>query len=102
MHEIANSGQRDAGTLICTVCATANVLYLKRLLEYGLSANSGDYDGRTGLHLAASTGQTSMVECLLVYGADPNRLVSKRKQAGSCSQSPPKSHQTNNVIYTYI
>lgn len=67
-----HSNQRDAGSLICQVIADGDLNYLGRLLKFGLPANSADYDGRTGLHLAASLGYVRMIEVMVAAGADIN------------------------------
>lgn len=46
---------------------------MKSLLQRGLPVNSGDYDGRTTLHLASLEGNVKVLEVLLSAGADPNR-----------------------------
>jgi hypothetical protein len=47
------AGLKDAGMLICEVVTHADILLLERLLHFGMSANSGDYNCRTGLHVAS-------------------------------------------------
>jgi len=62
---------------LCTVASKADVFYLQRLLKYGLPVNASDYDGRTGLHLAAAAGHFSVVECLLSHGTSLDIVISK-------------------------
>lgn len=50
-----------------------NTGLMSRLLNYGVSPNSPDSDGRTPLHHAACRGYTEMVQLLLENGADPNQ-----------------------------
>ena len=45
-----------------------------RLVKAGVDINTSDYDQRSPLHLAASTGQLVVVSCLLANGADVNVL----------------------------
>ena len=47
------TGLKDAGMLICEVVTHADILFLERLLHFGMSANSADYNCRTGLHVAS-------------------------------------------------
>jgi ankyrin repeat protein len=65
---------KDAGSLMCLVATRADVFYLERLLNFGLSPRCCDYDGRTGLHLAAYLGHTQILECLLRHGAHPSPI----------------------------
>ncbi|XP_029176515.1 ankyrin repeat domain-containing protein 54 [Nylanderia fulva] len=50
-----------------------NTGLMSRLLNYGVSPNSRDSDGRTPLHHAACRGYTEMVQLLLENGANPNQ-----------------------------
>ncbi|GMH51011.1 hypothetical protein TrST_g8567 [Triparma strigata] len=43
---------------------------VKKMLAQGLDVNSGDYDSRTTLHLAAAEGNLRVVQVLLQEGAD--------------------------------
>ena len=46
---------------------------LEALLEFGnIDIDEGDYDRRTGLHLAAGEGRLEIVELLCQAGANPN------------------------------
>lgn len=47
----------NAGSALCEAASTADLEYLKRLLENGVDPNLGDYDKRTALHVAAAEGQ---------------------------------------------
>ena len=60
--------KRDAGTLICQICADGDVKLLTSLLTCGLDPDSHDYDGRTGQHIAASTGDLRMLLIMLDAG----------------------------------
>jgi len=64
----------DAGSLMCQVVASADEAYLARLLRFGLSPHCRDYDGRTGLHLAAAAGRCEVLQVLLAGGAKPSPL----------------------------
>ncbi|CAD1469434.1 unnamed protein product, partial [Heterotrigona itama] len=52
--------------------ATNNTIMMRNLLNFGISPNCCDIQGRTPLHLASCRGYTEMVRLLLQYGADPN------------------------------
>ena len=48
---------------LCVAAASGDLLTIRTLMENGVDASMGDYDGRCALHLAASEGQ---VQSLLV------------------------------------
>eukprot|EP00004_Rigifila_ramosa_P011051 TRINITY_DN232_c0_g1_i3.p1 TRINITY_DN232_c0_g1~~TRINITY_DN232_c0_g1_i3.p1 ORF type:complete len:906 (-),score=190.26 TRINITY_DN232_c0_g1_i3:54-2597(-) len=52
-------------------CAECDLLTISRLLARGVDVDSIDYDGRTGLHVAAAEGHRQVVEYLLLHGASP-------------------------------
>ena len=57
---------------LCTAAGSGDVTQVKRLIDFGIPANSSDYDLRTALHVAAAEGHEKIVEFLLVAQADPN------------------------------
>lgn len=57
-------GQFDQGVQFCTAGAANDVPMLNRLIQYHCDVNQGDYDGRTGLHLACSNGHVDAVHFL--------------------------------------
>eukprot|EP00762_Andalucia_godoyi_P007110 ANDGO_01857.mRNA.1 Putative glutaminase 3 len=57
---------------VCTAAAKDDVSEVRRLLARKVDINMGDYDGRTALHLAASSGHLEIVRILMHAGADPN------------------------------
>ncbi|KAL3922272.1 MAG: hypothetical protein SGPRY_004619 [Prymnesium sp.] len=63
MDEVEAAGE------LCQQVQSSDLQGLKLLLECGLSSNSADYDGRTPLHLAASTGNMPMLQLLLKWEA---------------------------------
>jgi len=55
-------------------CARGDMTRLRHLFAKGeidTNVSDGDYDGRTGLHLAAAHGHTHLVHFLLLHGASP-------------------------------
>eukprot|EP01120_Amphizonella_sp_Union-15-10_P002138 TRINITY_DN12293_c0_g1_i1.p1 TRINITY_DN12293_c0_g1~~TRINITY_DN12293_c0_g1_i1.p1 ORF type:complete len:409 (-),score=53.57 TRINITY_DN12293_c0_g1_i1:159-1385(-) len=56
---------------MCHAASKGSVLDLKKLIKMGGDVNSGDYDKRTALHLAASEGFLEAVKFLLSHGANP-------------------------------
>lgn len=93
--------KRDAGTLICQVCADGDVKLLTSLLSCGCDPDSHDYDGRTGQHIAASTGDMRMLQLLISRGCNvsvkvrasgPPSHVLERPCALACALAlPPRS-----------
>lgn len=64
--------RRHPGELMCQTVAAGDAKFLDRLLRFGLPVNSADYDGSTGLHLAAGAGRVDIVQKLLSHGAFPS------------------------------
>ena len=57
---------------LCTAAGSGDMTQVKRLVEFGVLPNVGDYDKRTALHVAAAEGHEKIVEFLLLSQADPN------------------------------
>jgi ammonium transporter Rh len=68
--------QDDATTtnisILLQASSTGNKAKVHQILSDGLNADAADYDGRTGLHLAACEGQIDVVKIFLDLSADPN------------------------------
>ena len=47
---------------VCWAASQGDLNELQRLVASGVDLNEGDYDGRTGLHLAASEGHVDAVQ----------------------------------------
>jgi ankyrin repeat protein len=62
----------EMGVLLCTYAALGWKDQLMDVLKNGVSPDTGDYDKRTALHLAASEGHTDVVEALIMQGANVN------------------------------
>lgn len=60
------------GVLMCTSAWNGDKEQLRRMLNNRVDVNTGDYDTRTALHLAASSGHVDVVEFLLQNEADVN------------------------------
>ena len=52
----------DASSQLCEMARLGDTAKLTLLLECGCDASAADYDGRTAAHLAASEGQTLIVQ----------------------------------------
>ncbi|GMH47663.1 hypothetical protein TL16_g00116 [Triparma laevis f. inornata] len=59
--------------VICGAAGVGNMDRIRVLVKYGIDVNSGDFDGRTALHLASSEGNLRVVELLLSMEADVNK-----------------------------
>ena len=57
---------------ICWAAAQGDIYELQRLVASGVELNAADYDGRTGLHLAASEGKYNAVVFLVKKGVNVN------------------------------
>jgi len=62
----------EMGVLLCTYAALGWKNQLEDILESGVDVNTGDYDKRTALHLAASEGHADVVEALILRNANVN------------------------------
>jgi glutaminase len=56
----------------CTSAASGDLETISRLHVQGLDINTGDYDKRTPLHLAAAAGHFDIVRYLVEHGAEIN------------------------------
>ncbi|XP_057960180.1 potassium channel AKT1-like [Malania oleifera] len=70
-------GRMDLPLSLCFAVARGDDVLLQHLLRRGLDPNESDSNGRTALHVAASTGSEDCMLLLLEYGADPNIKDSK-------------------------
>jgi len=66
--------ENTVGVLMCEAASkedqTVGVQEIRLLVKCGSNVNSKDYDGRTALHLAASTDKDNVIKVLLSLGAD--------------------------------
>jgi len=71
-----NGGKFGSSSLninLISACVEGDVEEVSSLLEYGqIDINSSDYDRRTPLHIAASEGQSEIVQLMCEKGADVN------------------------------
>ncbi|XP_075474327.1 potassium channel AKT1 isoform X1 [Primulina tabacum] len=65
-------GRMDLPLTLCFAALRGDDLLLHHLLKRGLDPNESDNNGRTALHIAASTGNENCALLLLDFGADPN------------------------------
>lgn len=66
------SYKMDDALAICWAAAQGDLNELQRLVAGGVDLNAADYDGRTGLHLAASEGHYDAVVFLVKKGVNIN------------------------------
>ncbi|MBI4894951.1 MAG: ankyrin repeat domain-containing protein [Candidatus Aenigmarchaeota archaeon] len=57
---------------VCWAAAQGDLQELQRLVAGGIDLNAADYDGRTGLHLAASEGNLNIVTFLVKKNVNIN------------------------------
>lgn len=64
--------EEDASKIqkLISAAAEGNVERIKRLVSQGVNLESGDYDGRTSLHLAAANGRVEVVKYLVASGVN--------------------------------
>lgn len=55
---------------VCWAAAQGDINELRRLVASGVDLNAGDYDNRTGLHLAASEGKLEAVKFFIAKGVN--------------------------------
>jgi hypothetical protein len=84
----AELGLDDAAYTLCNASFKADARLVRALCQSGIDVNTGDYDGRTCLHLAASDGVAVIVQvrvCVRVRcapsGVEPGRLCTSRVRA---------------------
>jgi CRP-like cAMP-binding protein len=59
-----------AATKLCQCVFDGDILMLSRLCKAGINPDSGDYDRRRALHIAASEGNMAAIRVLVEFGAD--------------------------------
>ena len=65
-------GRGEMAAELCDYAAKGDIESIKLLTSCGCDVQSGDYDSRTCLHLAASVGNAQITHHLLDCGADVN------------------------------
>ena len=64
----------DLASLLCRLAQEQDLATLETYLRCGANPNAADYDGRTALHIAASTGHKDITSLILQKGADVNAV----------------------------
>jgi glutaminase len=64
--------QLEDSMVVCWAASQGDVHELQRLYASGVNLAAADYDGRTGLHLAASEGHLEAVKFLVAKGVEVN------------------------------
>ena len=62
--------QLEDSMAVCWAASQGDVYELQRLYTSGVNMAAADYDGRTGMHLAASQGHLGAIKFLLAKGVD--------------------------------
>ncbi|KAJ8613654.1 hypothetical protein CTAYLR_003139 [Chrysophaeum taylorii] len=62
--------QDDALSVAVDAASEGDLETIRRIVQQGLDVNTGDYDGRTMLHLAAAEGNVKVARLLIDEGAD--------------------------------
>ena len=76
-------------------CATGNIDGVKKLIMRGTDFESGDYDGRTALHLACSEGHIEIVEYLIDNGLKNSQPIDRY---GNTPMDDAKRGNHNEVV----
>ena len=71
----AEIGLDDAAYTLCNASFKADAPLVRALCQSGVDVNTGDYDGRTCLHLAASDGVLVIVQVRLAFASCGLRLA---------------------------
>jgi len=79
----------------CSAASCGHFKILQRLYQIGISMDQGDYDKRTPLHIAASSGHIEVVRFLLEKVAVP---VNPRDRWGSTPLNDAKSKDIQDLI----
>src|SRR3989344_3604085 len=62
----------EGAMAICWAASQGDIYELQRLVACGVNLNDADYDGRTGIHLAASEGHEDTVKFFINKKVDVN------------------------------
>ncbi|XP_028404975.1 uncharacterized protein LOC114527500 isoform X2 [Dendronephthya gigantea] len=62
------------GELLCSYVESGMIEEVRRLHSLGMDLNSSDSHGRTALHVAVSRGNGLMVECLIAFNVQLNKI----------------------------
>ena len=57
---------------LCSAAGAGDQQQVKRLVDFGVQPDIGDYDLRTALHVSSAEGHEKIVDFLLLSQADPN------------------------------
>jgi lysophospholipase len=75
----------DAGQL-CEAARNNEMDLLKTLIEFGMNPSTGDYDGRTALHLAMAEGHTALAMWLIKEHPETAKQVDRWGAVAGSSQ----------------
>ena len=72
-HRLLKNETKMIGVMaVCTAASQGDLYEIQRLESSGVPLDEGDYDARTGIHLAASEGHTDVVRYFIEKRVDVN------------------------------
>lgn len=89
----AQLGSMDVSVRLCEAGASNDLDALKTYVRNGADLNSGDYDQRTALHLAASMGHLAAVSWILDNGVNVNVNVLDRMKCTPLDDANREGHK---------
>eukprot|EP01129_Flabellula_baltica_P000433 TRINITY_DN10446_c0_g1_i1.p1 TRINITY_DN10446_c0_g1~~TRINITY_DN10446_c0_g1_i1.p1 ORF type:complete len:381 (-),score=77.34 TRINITY_DN10446_c0_g1_i1:151-1293(-) len=72
LGSVIKDSEIELGILMCDAVSKNDEELLEIMIDAGVSPNVFDYNGRTPLHIAASSGNFKMTKYLVENGADPH------------------------------
>ncbi len=91
---MSNDKKLEDSMAVCWAASQGDVNELQRLYASGVDMGAADYDGRTGIHLAASEGHLEAVKFLVAKSVN----INPKDRLGGTPLSDAKRGDFINII----